>query len=640
MKPTHPILGRAMRAALVWACLAGTGCTTSFHDTLRMSWVPEQQAIGVRSPTELAPAPIPEVAPPPTVTNPPTTKQEWRLSLDDVLKMAVENAKIVRVLGGNGASSTGRTIYDPAITLTSIDQQQARFDPTLNQRNTFNRTDSPLAVIGPLGPTLTGSAVDQFRSEFGVSKTNTTGGTGALNWVESHTRSGAALLNPQFGSALELSYTQPLLQGAGYLVNTAPIVLARVDTERSYFQFKDALQELVRSTISGYWNLVQARLDVWAREIQIEQAEEALRREEARKEAGLANLRDVSQARVTLNQFRASLIAAKANVLDAEGALRNVLGLPPSDDRFIVPMSAPTDQRLKPAWKELLQLAEQRRPDIIELKLILEADQVRRTQAQNLALPRLDANALYRWNGVSGEIPNGTKIATDHGQFADWSVGVNFAVPLWLREGRAQVRQQELLIVRDQANLQQGLHAATHELAVTLRDVENAYEQYVAFKATRAAALDNLKIQIAETQAGRGIYLNILQALNDWGSAVTSEARSLTNYNIALATLERQTGTILETHGLVLAEERFRSAGPLGLFGHERDYPQGLKPSADPHRYPGKETPGENAFDLQKPNVKRDPDPVPKKEPKKEEPKANLVAPAVLKVIEQVPLGK
>ena len=44
----------------------------------------------------------------------------------------------------------------------------------------------------------------------------------------------------------------------------APIVLARIDTERSYFQFKDAMQELVRGTIEAYWNLVFARLDVWA----------------------------------------------------------------------------------------------------------------------------------------------------------------------------------------------------------------------------------------------------------------------------------------------------------------------------------------------------------------------------------------
>src|SRR5262249_48621961 len=154
-----------------------------------------------------------------------------------------------------------------------------------------------------------------------------------------------------------------------------------------------------------------------------------------------------------------NLVAARATVLTREGALRNLLGLPPSDGRQIIPVSAPTVQRLGPAWEPLVRLAEQRRPDIIELKLIEEADQERLVQAQNQALPRLDAVALYRWNGLSGTAPNGEHLESSFGQFPDWSLGVNFSVPLGLRQGRAQVRQQALLIARDRANVEQGVHA-------------------------------------------------------------------------------------------------------------------------------------------------------------------------------------
>ena len=62
-----------------------------------------------------------------------------------------------------------------------------------------------------------------------------------------------------------------------------------------------------------------------------------------------------------------------------------------------------------------------------------------------------------------------------------------------------------------------------------------------------------------------------MQAMTDWGNAILSESQQLLNYNISLATLERQTGTILETHGLIFAEERFRAAGPLGLPSHDRE---------------------------------------------------------------------
>ena len=96
----------------------------------------------------------------------------------------------------------------------------------------------------------------------------------------------------------------------------------------------------------------------------------------------------------------------------------------------------------------------------------------------------------------------------------------------------------------------------------------------------------------------------MLQALNDWGNSVRSEARALTDYNILLATLERQTGTILETHGLVFVEERFQAAGPHCLPRHDREYPRDLKPTGEPTRYPRSGGPGENAFDLTKPDIR------------------------------------
>ena len=95
------------------------------------------------------------------------------------------------------------------------------------------------------------------------------------------------------------------------------------------------------------------------------------------------------------------------------------------------------------------------------------------------------------------------------------------------------------------------------------------------------------------------IYLNVLQALNDWGNAVTSEAQQLLAYNTDLANVERQTGTILETHGLVFYEERFRAAGPLPCV--DRLYPSALPPTGSPTRYPGTAEPSENAFDLTNP---------------------------------------
>lgn len=572
--------------------------------------LPEQRAIEVRDPAQLPKAPLPPSAPPPTVATPERDQAAWNLSLDEAIQIALVNAKVIRVLTGVTAQSSGRTIYDAAITNTTIDQEQGRFDPVLQHQTSVNRIETPRAGLNPANPgqgVITGLRTDDTRNEGGLSKTNVLGGQWELNWSDRFRRFGRpgdSLLNPEDRRSLELGYTQPLLQGGGFAVNLAPVVIARINTERSFFQYKDSVQEYIRGVIEAYWNLVQARTDLWARQIQVNQAREAYDREEKRRKiAGLANLANVAQAKTSYYQFLANQVASEANVLDREAALRNLLFLPPGDGRQIIPVSMPTNQRLPHEWNAIRELAAERRPDIVELKLILEVDQLRLLQARNQTLPRLDAFALYRWNGLSGEFANGQAVSTQGGQFTDWSVGVNFSVPLGQRQARAAARQQELIIVRDLENLQQGLHAAEHDLAQSLRELDSSYRQYQAYKEARAAAFDNLLVQMAERATGRLIYLVVLQALNDWGNAVSDEARALIRYNVALATVERRTGTILETHGLVFTEERFRAAGPLGIFGHGRWYPAAVPPAGSTTRYPAnpKGEPAENYFDLRNP---------------------------------------
>jgi outer membrane protein TolC len=604
--------------------LAG-GCSPAVTEVVHDVILPEQRSVDYRDPAQLPAAPVPTNFPPPrTVGDPRPGTPEWQLSLDEAIHIALVNAKVVRVLAGLSATSSGQTIYDAAITNATIDEQQARFDPVLSSKNTGSRTNTPQATFNVLDPTkaaFTSTPTDAYRGDLGLTKTNVLGGQWSLDWIENPTRfhgtnivnsAGGAFnpfggafsqfpLNPQNLSSVELSYTQPLLQGSGLKVNLAPVVIARLDTERTFFQYKDSVQELVRGVIEAYWTLVQARTDVWARKIQVDQSKEAYERESARLKTGFADLSAVAQAKVTYSQFRANLIAAEATVLAREGAMRNLLGLPPEDDRRIVPVSAPTTLHLKPEWQPLIRLAEQRRPDIIELKLIVEADLQRVIQAQDLTRPKLDAVALYRWNFLDGNGPNGEHVSsTDTQQYTDWSIGLNFSVPLGLRQGRATVRERSLAAARDRANVEQGVHAAVHQLAATVRDLENNYEQYLAFRDTRAAAYENLQVQIEQFRARRNIYLNVLQALNDFGNAVSSEAGALVAYNVALGTLERQTGTILETHGLVFVEERNQFAGPIP--GHPRYYATDQPAAGTPDRYPGTGQPGENSFDLRNPD--------------------------------------
>ncbi len=567
---------------------------------------PEQLEVDYRDPSQFPFIPFPPSGPPPTVTTPPTGDTRF-FALNDAVRTSLGNGRVVRILAGVNAINSGTTIYDAAVTNTTIDQAQGRFDPFLQLNNNWNRIDQPQAGFDPATGTFIGtSQIDQYNMNLALSKINPLGGqwdfgVNVLNQQFPHSALPPSLLplNPQTAANTFLGYTQPVLRGAGMRANLAPVVLARINTEISFFQFKAGVQQNVRDVIRAYWDLVAARAAAWARSRQEEQADFASRLATAQMRADLTNAGNAAQARTSLANFRAQRIAADANVLQVEGTLRNLLGLPPWDEAQLIASTEPVLERVKPDWHELVDLAAARRPDLVELKLILEADEQQRIIANNNALPQLNGQALYRWNGLEGELPNGNGvIATAPGQFADWTLGVNFSVPIGLRTARAQLRQRELIIARDRANLDQGLHAASHLLATSLRNLDLAYEQYLAYKEARVAARENLNVQLRTFRASLINYIPVLQAITDWGNAITNEATAISQYNTLLADLELQTGTILETHGVSFYEERYGTIGPLS---RARAYPQATPPTPNYDRYPAGDRAAESVFDLQDP---------------------------------------
>ena len=407
----------------------------------------EQQEIRIRDPGQLPPTPLPNVLPPPTVAQWPTELALRQISLDDAIRTSLANSEVIRVLAGVQAVSSGSTIYDTAARSTDIDQQTARFNPQVSVQNSFDRTETPAGILDHADPTraaIGGVRTDAYGLGVGVKQPTVTGGSldFGVNTNPRRFQPGTFPLNPESRSSLELSYTQPLLQGGGLGVNLAPIVLARIETERSFFQFKDSVQDMVRGVIEAYWSLVFARTEVWVLDQQVRQLQFAYDRADAQFRIGLVSRAELAQTKVSLSNFEAQRIAARASVLQREAALRNILGLPPMDGSELIPTTPPVEEQFELEWQPLLSLAAERRPDIVELKLVLEADQQQLLLAQNAALPRLDAVALYRWNGLEGEMPVGDYLASRPGEFTDWTLAVNFSVPLGLRAERASLRAE------------------------------------------------------------------------------------------------------------------------------------------------------------------------------------------------------
>lgn len=560
----------------------------------RITWHESERLSRYRRPASPAPVTV--------ATADPQLKERF-ITLDEAIAIALRHSEVIRVLTGVSASSTGRTVYDTAVSTTNIDQAVARFDPVFSANSSWRKNESPFSRTDPFDPLralVAGSQLGGNDTSIQLSQTNRLGGIGAFTVLDNWTYGGGGTgtLSPVHRPTVELSYTQPLLAGAGRAANEAPIVIARYDQDRSYFQFKDSMQNLLQSVITGYWSLVEARTQLWAREIQVQQAQEAYEFGQAQLKTGNNDIGNVAQTRTALANFRASLVITRANVIQREAALRNALGLPPEDGTRLVPSTPPTRERIQFDWQQLVETAQQRRPDLIELNLILLADQQRRVQADNLAKPTFNAVGVHSWNGLRGQMLSGATLNSGINDNPSWTMGVTFEVPLTLRSARASLRSSELLLARDRANIQQGLHATEHTLATTVRSLDQFYMQYKAFQESREAARINLELQDAQNRARRVIFLNVLQAITDWGNAVSSEATALTGYNSTLATLERETGTILDTHGIVFNEERFLSIGPWGRKYERECYPLSLRPGENTERYENGNQAAEKFFDL------------------------------------------
>ena len=532
---------------------------------------PEQKTIAVRDPAELPATPIPMIPPPPTVAEWGTELEPRLMTLDEAIRLALANSTVVRVLAGVTAVSSGKTIYDTAAANTRIDQERAQFDPRVQVQNSFNRIDSPgassIRSIRSRQP-----SVDCARMITGWTSVLPSRPSPVATSTWESTRFPVSSTNlaahPETRSSLTMDYTQPLLQGGGDRGERRPDRAGPDRYGTVFLPIQGQRAESGAERDRGLLGLVSARTDLWIRDQQVKQLEQSYQRTEAQFRLGIISNSIFAQLKVSLASFTAARIAARGTVLQREAALRNVLGLPPSDLAEIIPTTPPLRERVEMAWEPLVMLAwdgaghhraeadpRGRRAGAIAGSQSGVAQPGRRS---TLSLERPRRGIAQR---QSHRVPPGPvhRLVTGRQLLcADWAEGGARSTAAAGIEIVARSRQSRTRYASDSAPT--GAEPAQSG---------KLFEQYEAFAEMRVAARANLEQQLAEYRVQRIIFLNVLLAITDWGNAVSNEAQSLLQYNSELANLELQTGTILETHGVRFFEERFgRSApGPLRSAG-------------------------------------------------------------------------
>jgi outer membrane protein TolC len=511
--------------------------------------------------TKTAPGPAPGAQAPKTAPRlagfvDPLTKSSDRVpvTLEGCIRRALANNLTLQIAR-----------FSPAIARTTVREAEAIFDPSWFLNDALGR------VKQRAGTALAGAATlitKQSNFSTGLGALLPTGATVQLSqdWTYLNTNSAFVNPDPQYDSDLGLTVRQPLLRGAGVEVNTSPIVLARLNESISMADFKAQLMTTLLAVERAYWALVSAEAQVRAVGEALDAARENHRIAQRRFEEGKDKRVIVSLAASAVTSREADLVAARLRLVQTSDLLKRLLHDPelPLEEPTVLeaaelPMTAPI-----PVGREMLQAgilaALKSRPEIEQAEARLSQAGLRERVAKNERLPQLDATGGYTLNGLNGKLDRSLDDELTN-NFRDWSVGLEFSVPLGNR-ARTAAYERAILerhrALREREDTQQ---AVLLEVSEAVRTLAGAEEAVLATRAARQAAEQTLHDEQAFYEAGTALAKDLLDAQKDLADAKVREMDAMVSYMVGLAALERAKGTLLAYNGIEVLPEPARTGG-------------------------------------------------------------------------------
>jgi outer membrane protein TolC len=350
------------------------------------------------------------------------------------------------------------------------------------------------------------------------------------------------------------------------------VVIAPLNRADSAWKFKADVMAHVRSIEQTYWALWQRRAALKAREAAVKQGEEFLflRRERTELDFGRSSCADVAEAEQQLENFKLNLVTATCDVITTERQLRNILGLPPADNRRIVTATSPIEARVEPDWETSVREMLASQPDLAQQKVVARLAELQLLLARHQAPPMLSPNALGEFKDLGRDLDQAhfglaeyirqassrpcplTSDSTNQDD-AQWRTGLSLGVPIC---GRllVNVRQELYQLLRQRASLQQITHQTTHSLARVFLEVDANYKQFRSAQRLRGAAQTRLEAARAQYEEGRLTVDRLLDAIAQSTNAIAQEAQYKATYNTSLAALEEAKGTLLAYDKIAVAD--------------------------------------------------------------------------------------
>lgn len=496
-----------------------------------------------------------------------TSDNTVTLTLNEAIRRALENNNDIEIARDDVrfAETQLRSLqgfYEPIFSVTpQIDKrttpQQSLFAGATSAGTTSNTTYS-------LNP-----AVTKFF--------NTGGGRYDLTFTnsKSSTNSTADFFNPAYSSNLSLTFTQPLLRDRSIDNTRRQIRIQRKRLEQSDADFRRRTIDVIQQVQRSYWDLVFALRD---QQIQIDNlnlTRENLRRVEAQIAAGASAPLARAEVQTELANRESSLLVSAQNVSIAENNLKQLILKDPQSRDWsaqLTPTDTPAFDATPVNLNDALAEATKNRPELRRLTLQRDINSIDLQYFKNQDRPRVDIQATVATTGLAGTpIPRFDKdgkpilppanliggFGKDISNLLNFQtrniiVGVAIQFPFHNKTAEADLAGARI----QRSQLEASTRLQEQSIEVEVRNSAQAVETARRRVLTARAARENAELQLSGEQrlyqVGRSTTFLLFQRENALANARNAELRAETDYNKAIADLQRATSTTLRANNVIV----------------------------------------------------------------------------------------
>lgn len=522
--------------------------------------------------------------------------QNAPLTLNEAIRRALENNNDIEV-ARNDVRINEQTLrafqgfYDPAINVTPTFTRSSTNGQT--SRNDFTVNSNLVKNIKVGGGNLSYFYNNQ-RTENRFAQSQLTSGS-----------IGGTGTSALFSSSTGITFNQPLWRDRAIDANRRNIKVQRKRLDQSDADFRQRTIEVIAQVQRAYWDLVFALRDQQNRVANLNLTKENLRRVEAQISAGSAAPLARAEVATELANREGDVLLAAQSVTTAENTLKQLILKDPNDKEWsaqFLPTDEPSFDQTPVKLEDALVEAKQNRPELRRLNLEREVNDIDVRYYKNQTKPIVDLNTSVYLNGIASStgqtnpnlfvqqfsgndltllnalntlLPANQQILNPNipvpvtqnylvGGFGQsnanlfrsdaptFQVGVTIQIPVGNRTAKANLASAQIQRTRLDAQTRDTEQFVIADVRNTVQAVETARQRVISARAASQNALIQYQGEQKLYEVGRSTTFLLFQRENALANARNAEIRAETDYNKALAELQRATSTTLRTNNIVI----------------------------------------------------------------------------------------